>query len=470
MSTETKYSAGWIATGILLVVYGFTLAPGVTLWDSGEFLAAVHTLGIPHPPGTPLYVLIARIWSEILSPVLGFARSVNLLSAVSTAVACGLLASLFQRWMKSFRGAVAAAVCAGSMSTLWLSSNETEVYALAFLMSILLLWTAAHENWSSSTKACLLLYLAGLAWSLHLAALVTLPAALYLLRPRLSDFNYKFVAVLALGMSPVLFMIIRAQHDPAINQGNPATWQALWDVITRAQYEKHGLWPRQAPVYLQLGNLIEYADWQVALGLAPDAPPSWLRTPFTILFFLLGVYGCVQHKKNSRETWRAMMFLFVCATLGLIAYLNLKAGPTYGFGVLPDSAPREARDRDYFFILAFVCWGLWAGLGAVKAFRNRWLGVVVAMLPVLLNWKAVDRSRDNTARARAINLLSSAPKGAVLDVIGDNNTYPVWYMQQVEGYRTDVTVITTPLLAAKWYREELNRRHGIKRHPQPMVR
>ena len=70
-----------------------TLAPGVTLWDSGEFLAAIKTLGIPHPPGTPLYILIGKVWSIAFADLFGFARSINLLSAVCTALGCGILAS-----------------------------------------------------------------------------------------------------------------------------------------------------------------------------------------------------------------------------------------------------------------------------------------------------------------------------------------------------------------------------------------
>jgi hypothetical protein len=65
-----------------------TLAPGVTLWDSGEFLAAIRSFGVPHPPGTPLYVLIGKVWSMILGSAFGFARSINLLSAVCTAFGC----------------------------------------------------------------------------------------------------------------------------------------------------------------------------------------------------------------------------------------------------------------------------------------------------------------------------------------------------------------------------------------------
>src|SRR5713101_4194060 len=82
----------------LLLIYVATLAPGVTLWDSGEFLSAIHSLGIPHPPGTPLYVLIGNVWAKIFSPLVGFAYSINLLSALYSAIACALMANLFARW------------------------------------------------------------------------------------------------------------------------------------------------------------------------------------------------------------------------------------------------------------------------------------------------------------------------------------------------------------------------------------
>jgi hypothetical protein len=75
-----------------------TLAPGVTPWDSGEFLAAIHALGIPHPPGTPLYVLLGKVWSMVFADVFGFARAINLLSAVCTALGCGILPGMLAKW------------------------------------------------------------------------------------------------------------------------------------------------------------------------------------------------------------------------------------------------------------------------------------------------------------------------------------------------------------------------------------
>src|SRR3979409_2605744 len=110
-----------------------TLAPGVTLWDSGEFLAAIRSLGIPHPPGTPLYILIGKVWSMLFASAFGVARSITLLSAFSTALGCGILSSLFAKWTDDGLAGTAAGLTAGLMSTLWMGATETEVYAVAFL-------------------------------------------------------------------------------------------------------------------------------------------------------------------------------------------------------------------------------------------------------------------------------------------------------------------------------------------------
>jgi Protein of unknown function (DUF2723). len=469
-----------------------TLAPGVTLWDSGEFLAAMHSLGIPHPPGTPLYVLVGKVWSIIFAGVFGFARSINLLSAVCTAAGCGLLASLFDRWTGDGLGATAAGITAGLMSTVWLSATETEVYAVALFFGCLIIWAAdrAGEN-SDARWAVLVAYLAGLGWSLHLMALLVVPSAIFLVfttrdgyfagptgrrhadgrreSHSASGLIRSSIVVALIGMTCVLFMLIRARHDPAINQGNPSTWHALLDVVLRRQYDVAPLWPRQAPLYLQLGNLFEYADWQFALGLAPDAPPSLWRTPITVIYALLGVFGFVAHRNADRRSWRALVLLFLVASLGVVVYLNLKAGPSFGAGFLSANALHEPRERDYFFFFAFLCWGLWAGFGAIRLSRSRrsalsGVALLLPFLPVVMNWSAVDRRTDPVdvrARTNAFDILDNVPPTGVMLAFGDNDTYPLWYLQQVEGLRKDVTVVTVPLLAAKWYRAELARRYKL---------
>ena len=468
----------------LLVAYVVTLAPSVTYWDSGEFLAAVKTLGIPHPPGTPLYILLANVWAQLFSPVLGYAYAVNLFSAATTASACGVFTWLMAKWTRDPWSAAAGGLLAGLMSSVWLNANETEVYAPSLLVSALLLLVAEKARANRDPKLVVLLgYLAGLGWALQLSALVAAPAAALLAsgvwrggsgvpvagRRKTLRLAMQSSVMFALGASAVIFMLIRASHDPGVNQGNPDTWRSLIDVITRVQYQPVPVFPRQAPLYIQIANLFEYSDWQLALGLAPDAPPSWRRTPFTLVYAALGVVGFAWHRLAHRVSWRVMSVLFVCATLGVIVYLNMKAGPSFGFGYLPEGAKHEARERDYFFALAFVCWGLWAGAGAMRLLARgggfgRAAGLTVAVLPAFLNGAAVDRSRAplaNAAADSARRILLPAPPRAVVFAYGDNDTYPGWFAQQVEGTRRDVTLVTIPLLGARWYRAELARREQL---------
>jgi hypothetical protein len=469
-----------------------TLAPGVTLWDSGEFLAAIHALGIPHPPGTPLYILLGKVWSILFADVFGFGRAINLLSAVCTALGCGIFASLFAKWTEDGFAAAAAGITAGLMSTVWLSATETEVYAVALLFGAVILLAADRAGERSDMRwALLTAYLAGLAWSLHLTALLVLPSAILLVFSTQDGYfavpvgrrhvdgrreSHSFaklmrasILVALVGMTCVLFMLIRARHDPAINQGNPSTWGALVDAILRRQYDVPSLLPRQTPFYLQLGNVFEYADWQFAKGLAPEAPPSWWRTPITVLYALLGAVGFMAHRTMDRRSWRAMFLLFLVSSLGVVIYLNLKAGLSFGVGLLPANAPHEVRERDYFFFFAFICWGLWAGFGAIRLSRLlkapvNLLAVVLPFAPLILNWTAVDRRTDPVearARVESGEMLSRVPPSGILLALGDNDTYPLWYLQQVESTRRDVTVVTVPLLGAKWYRAELARRYKL---------
>ena len=136
--------AAAISGGALLVVYVATLAPSVTLWDSGEFLAAIHALGVPHPPGTPLFVYASNAWAQAFG-WLPFAVAVNLAwggAPPPPARRCALGGSpsgggcsawLFPRWTGRALVGVAGALVGGGMAAVWQSATETEVYALATL-------------------------------------------------------------------------------------------------------------------------------------------------------------------------------------------------------------------------------------------------------------------------------------------------------------------------------------------------
>ena len=266
------------------------------------------------------------------------------------------------------------------------------------------------------------------------------------------------VLSVAIAASALLILYVRARHDPAINQGNPSTLQALVDVVARRQYEVAGLWPRQAPPWLQLGNLGLYADWQVARSLGPTIFPTVGRTAMTLLFAALGVVGALAHWRRDRRTWWALALLLAAGTVGAAAYLNLKAGPSFGHGILPPGTVREARERDYFFVLGWWAWGVWAGFGAVALGRRAGIpaaGAAVAVLPLLLNWREVDRRRLPDAAlplATAEGLLHHVPERAVLFVAGDNDT-PALLTDQAQGAQV--------LQGAESLGVSLERQHGM---------
>ncbi len=501
----------------------------MTFWDAGEFIAAANGLGIPHPPGTPLYVLLGHVWLDASSSVLGAARAMNVLSALATAAAGGLTAALVVRetaaHTDAWWGAVAGALCAGLMATAWANATETEVYAVALLHVAAMLTAAARAADEADAESRWLLctaYLIALAPALHLSALVGAPAAVALAsrrvdgrwrqeraaqlagalvlaagvgrmswplcvvgavlallpvgRPAAPDARAHAarrggaVVMLALiGATALLAMMVRARHDPLLNQGNPATLATLAAVVARRQYDVAPLLPRRAPVWLQLANVAQYADWQIALGWGRGIFTSPARVLAGVAFVTLSWRGARALRGDARRLGDALVVLLVCGTLGVAAYLNLKAGASLGWGLLAEGVPHEARERDYFFVLGFWAWGCLAGYGALALARaRRWhpaLACAAVLLPLTGNWRAVDRSRppDSDATRRvALALLGAAPANAVLFAGGDNDSYPLWYAQQVEAKRRDVLVVTLPLLPADWYADELRRRTGAR--------
>ena len=156
-----------------------------------------------------------------------------------------------------------------------------------------------------------------------------------------------------------------------------------------------------------------------------------------------------------------MLVLLVLSTLGVCVQLNLRAGPSYGIGVLAQGALHEARERDYFFALGFWCWGLWIGAGAwAVAQRVRRPVLCASLVPVLMllgNWTAVTRTPlpdRGLAKAIADELLHDVPPHGLLLTAGDNDSYPLWYRQAVDSVRPDVQIVVTSLLPANWYLRE----------------
>jgi hypothetical protein len=420
-----------------------------------------------------------------------------------------LVGWLPQRWQRIVGGSLAALIGATAF-TVWAQSVVNEkVYTVSLLGLALVSWLIVRwcddpDGPKADRLLVMIAYLSGLGYANHMAGFLALPAVAaavairrpgtLLRRPRLL---LAIAGALLLGMTPFLTQPFRAAYFPAINEGEPtgcatqigvgctlskATYDRFLYNFNRGQYGKPGLTDRQAPFIAQIEMWWLYFRWQ------------WLRDPFgnhpalqnmlATLFLLLGGLGGYVHWKRDRRSFSYFGPLMFMVTLALIYYMNFK----YGSSQAPDlgeTVPREVRDRDYFYLWSFSALSVWIALGLVFVWetvaaligsekirvgdetldlprRRSWLlatpVLAIAIIPLFANWQSASRAGQTDTADFAADLLNSVEPYGILVTSGDNDTFPLWYAQEVEGIRRDVIVACLSLLNTDWYTRQLLRR------------
>ncbi len=564
----TKRAAIFVSLVVFLLaaaIYFITLTPTVPFWDSGEFIAVSYILGIPHPPGTPFYVLLGRI--ATLIPWASVAQRVNGLSALAGALTVWITYLTGLRLVRLVQGperrrsdewiAIAAAFSGALLlafsDSFWENSIEAEVYALMSLAQILVFWLGlrwweAHEQRPTAGPLLVCVYVMWLCVGLHLGVgimglplillvwLVDRRAALVFAMPLLSvlavtaglermagavlmlsmvvftvmaakkqldgrvwlastgaglyglyfafgdrDFTYPAAAIavaallvplallakrsregrilaLALflmmaGYSTHVYLPIRAAQHPAINEAAPDNWKNLRDQLERKQYGESSMFVRRGPLSAQLDK--EF--WRYFSRQWPLFPTD--RLWGALLPLLLGLAGGVWQARRNRTSFLVTGTFLGLTTAGMIAFLNF--------------TDREVRERDYFFQSGYHAYALWITLGA--AWLVSWVrdsftpgraqlaataacALLMVAQPFLLMknlWFTHDRRGSQVARDYAYNMLAPLAPNSFVFTNGDNDTFPLWYIQQVEGVRKDVRVVNLSLLNTDWYIRQL---------------
>src|SRR6056297_48180 len=180
------------------------------------------------------------------------------------------------------------------------------------------------------------------------------------------------------------------------------------------------------------------------------------RNTYFMLPLLLGLFGFFFHLKRHSNDFMVVLLLFILTGIAIVVYLN--------------QYPMQPRERDYAYAGSFYAFSIWIGIGvaglieyAGKKLDHAAVPVVIAVaslvavpgLMAMENWDDHDRSDRYTARAFARNYLNSVDENAIIFTNGDNDTFPLWYVQEVEGFRTDVRVVNLSYLTADWYIEQM---------------
>ena len=519
-----------------------TLAPTVTLWDAGEFITAAKVLGVPHPPGTPLFVLMGNVWGGVVR-IGSYAWRLNLMSACFSAAGAGCLFLVGHRllagetpWLRT-GGAAAAAILSAFTFTGWQNSNETEVYTVATFSIAAICWLCVRWRDVRGTSRAphillLIVYVAALSIGNHLLALLVGPAVslfiaftlraapaperderrmewaewatltalwIVLIGVGLGNlvllyvggvlllgavtgcglagtraFPVLAIGIAAVGISIYTFLYLRAGLHPLLNEADPERWRPLLAVVRREQFGSRGLFdnpmmPGEARTLKIFGqqfvNFFQYCSWQWARSL-----PAVPMVVVALVFVTLGIFGFEFARRQDRGVVVLLGMLWLVTGAGLVIYMNFKAGFSLLWNEYTTIAQHEVRERDYFFVVSFQVWGMFAAFGLVRLVRelsvaapSRWgiaAASVVTLLPFGANLTAATRRGADATAARdfAYNLLQSVEPYGVLFGFGDNDTFPVWYLQEVEGVRQDVTLINLSLANLDWYLRQLAER------------
>lgn len=212
------------------------------------------------------------------------------------------------------------------------------------------------------------------------------------------------------------------------------------------------------------GNWLSGIDFIDEMRLGPQSNLPYhlknapARNEYYFLPLLLGLAGLFFHFKRAKKDAWAVLLFFLMTGFAVSLYTNFK--------------PFEPRERDYAFVGSFYVFSIWIGLGVHAIFellkdqmKNKATAMITGLLCLLLvpgimakeNWHDHDRSNRYTARDIAKAYLDSCAPNAILFTNGDNDTFPLWYVQEVEGYRTDVRVVNLSLLNTDWYIDQMKR-------------
>ncbi|HLT24272.1 MAG TPA: DUF2723 domain-containing protein, partial [Ignavibacteria bacterium] len=543
-----KITAGFVFL-LSAIVYIITVQPTFSFWDCGEFIACAYTVGVPHPPGAPFFILMGKIFTLVPSAE-DIGLRMNYLSVLSSAGSVILLYLISVIAIKNWRGipkttydvlVVCGSSAIGALAlafsdTFWFNAVETEVYGLgtflvALCIYLLMVWWEKADEKGSDKYLLVMAYVVGLSIGIHLIVVQTIIIAGLIFYFRRYDYSrkglliafgasalafflvYPFIVkripeliqttgfigivlvfgvliagvyisiqkksaalnllfmsifLIVLGYSTYTSVLVRSGiPNLPIDENQPDNIEKLISYLNREQYGEQPLFlprrysqePQHTPTWqnysgdmdfmwtYQINKMFNrYLLWQFVGREGYDQNAGVDFTKFFAIPFILGLLGLFYQFKKD---WRlAFVFLMMFLVMGVLTALYQNQ---------QDPQPRE---RDYFYVGAFIVFAMWIGFGVVALIDQivEWsrnnkpsmavAGLVLAVSAIFVpinmarvNFHALDRSGNYFPYNYAYNLLQSSEKDAIIFTNGDNDTFPLWCIQAVYGVRQDVRVV-----------------------------
>ncbi|WP_310559521.1 DUF2723 domain-containing protein [Flavobacterium sp.] len=241
----------------------------------------------------------------------------------------------------------------------------------------------------------------------------------------------------------------------------------MWNFVGR-QNDVQGKYDYQDGNWLSGIPFIDELHLGSQQNLPSDVVNNKGRNVYFFLPLILGLIGIMYHASRDRKSFYVLLVLFLFMGIALKIYLNER--------------PFEPRERDYALVGSFYVFGIWIGFGVYALYESLQkylapkiagpliIGASLLAVPVLMgfqNWDDHDRSDKYTATALAKSYLESCDPNAILFTIGDNDTFPLWYAQEIEHVRTDVKIVNTSLFMTDWYIDQMKTK-SYESNPLPI--
>jgi len=443
---------------LLLLVFGlylFTLFPAMAPYrDSGEMATVIHTLGVPHPPGYPLYALSGKVFASLF-PLGNVAYRANVLSALASALTILFLYLGIRKYFLKFNsaGLALAAVLIFATSYLqWYLSLVSEMYTINTFFAALLFYI--YTKWEEARELkyiYLFCFISGMGLGNRMDLLLIMPGFLlvFLFYGRVSKISTLGTCAITflLGFSVFLYLPARASQFPLIDWNHPAMLEKLIDAITR---KSHG-----STLDLLSTNYAKGENFPAGIGFYF----KHLFAGFAYIGIILGALGAVKLYKTNKPLFYSLSAAFIIA------------GPVFIFlGNMPPNTHALAILEAHFLLpntvfFIFALFGLLFILEKISSEKPLLKYACLAglscfaLLNAAQNYEGINKRNNYFTDDFSRNVFRSAPPNSIVVLKEDVQLFSLWFSQYILNHRKDVVVVGQGLSGSLWYQDMLRRQH-----------
>jgi len=443
-----------VVAGVAATLYFITAARDIVVGDGAEFITVAAVLGVPHPPGYPLFTMLGHIFS--LLPLGPIPFRVNLMSVVCDSLAVGIVYLSALRLTSSRLAAMTVGLVLMVNPIFWTWSLSAEVFPLNNLLTalLILLLVTWHQKPESGGILVASFFVAGAGLTNQQTIILLAPAFVFILwqgrsilrkRPRLVAIA---AAAFIIGLLPYFYIPWASSRHPAYNWGNISSLHDFISFITRRFYGS--------------GRLVATIEY---LGGSPIDRIWALCRSFGLVVGVFALLGVAEAYRRARWYCWFSLIAFGCTgpLFAWISNLNLKTTPAALFVL------------ERFFLMPLVVVVPLVGFGVlmVSSLIRRYASslpvpplwpvagvcLVASGASVIANYQDIDQSRNFIVRRFCEDIFRTAEPGTIFLTAGDAIVFPMTYLQTVEGLGSQITLINLSLFSQPWYVDQLRQRY-----------